>query len=753
MARIKNTNVYVFDTVPEASSFLVGSDQGDGRITKSYRIDTVFGLLPSYGYFTDAPADGQPYLRQDNAWVMVPPSGVGSVFSVFGRTGAVTGQFGDYSSFYAALVHTHTESDITDLQDYLLPADIGSTVQAWSAALDAVTGTNTGDQTSIVGISGTKVQFNNSLSDGDFMFIGDAPTAHTHVESDITDLQDYLLPEDIDTLSELNSLISDATLIDTDDSRLSDARTPLAHTHVEADITDLQDYLLSVDISDINAAGTASSSTWLRGDGVWGTILAGVSSVFGRTAEVVAMEEDYDDFYSLLGHTHTTSEITDLASYTGFDDYYTDTETDTLLSGYQLLSEKGQANGYVPLNGSSLIDSSYLPSYVDDVLEFDDLASFPVTGEIGKVYIALDTNRLYRWSGSTYVGVGGTESIPWGAITGTLSDQTDLQSALNGKENSFSKNTGFNKNFGTSAGTVSEGNHTHAFASLTSKPTTIGGYGITDFNSLGDVRWLRKDTNDTTTGTLRMAANSGITGSGSGTGNVAFFSFFESNGTTRQGYVGMASGSNSDVFLRNDVANSNLNLVAGGGVNGLTFTDSGGTGTVWTSRNDGEGSGLDADLLDGQQGANYMRVNAATTNTNGTNSTSKDTGALILTAGGLGVEQAIFSGGNMNAPNFVLTSDKRKKKDIKTLKVGNFPVKWKEFELKDFPGEKRYGVIAQDVQKYAPELVFENGKGELSVKYIDLFVKKLAEKDNQISSLEEGLELLEEKFKLLVNSL
>lgn len=31
--------------------------------------------------------------------------------------------------------------------------------------------------------------------------------------------------------------------------------------------------------------------------------------------------------------------------------------------------------------------------------------------------------------------------------------------------------------------------HTHTFLSLTSKPTTIAGYGITDFNSLGDARW------------------------------------------------------------------------------------------------------------------------------------------------------------------------------------------------------------------------------------------------------------------------
>ena len=40
--------------------------------------------------------------------------------------------------------------------------------------------------------------------------------------------------------------------------------------------------------------------------------------------------------------------------------------------------------------------------------------------------------------------------------------------------------TAFNKNFGTTAGTVSEGNHTHTFASLTSKPTTLSGYGIAD---------------------------------------------------------------------------------------------------------------------------------------------------------------------------------------------------------------------------------------------------------------------------------
>ncbi|WP_332452575.1 hypothetical protein [Chryseobacterium aquaticum] len=48
---------------------------------------------------------------------------------------------------------------------------------------------------------------------------------------------------------------------------------------------------------------------------------------------------------------------------------------------------------------------SQLPSYVDDVLEFENLTSFPIAGESGKLYLALDSNNLYRWSGSVYIDI------------------------------------------------------------------------------------------------------------------------------------------------------------------------------------------------------------------------------------------------------------------------------------------------------------------------------------------------------------
>ena len=52
---------------------------------------------------------------------------------------------------------------------------------------------------------------------------------------------------------------------------------------------------------------------------------------------------------------------------------------------------------------SGKVPATQLPSYVDDVLEFANLASFPATGENGKIYIAIDTNLTYRWGGSSYV--------------------------------------------------------------------------------------------------------------------------------------------------------------------------------------------------------------------------------------------------------------------------------------------------------------------------------------------------------------
>lgn len=116
----------------------------------------------------------------------------------------------------------------------------------------------------------------------------------------------------------------------------------------------------------------------------------------------------------------------------------------------------------VPLLVNGLIPASVLPSFVDDVLEYNDVASFPATGEANKIYVVLtggNANKTYRWSGSAYVEVspspGSTDAVPegssnlyftnsrassaapvqsvagkTGAITLAISDVNGLQTAL-----------------------------------------------------------------------------------------------------------------------------------------------------------------------------------------------------------------------------------------------------------------------------------------------------------------------------------
>lgn len=70
----------------------------------------------------------------------------------------------------------------------------------------------------------------------------------------------------------------------------------------------------------------------------------------------------------------------------------------SFLSGTPNLSLKADLIG-------GLVPASQLPSYVDDILVFANLASFPVAGESGKIYLAEDSNIIYRWSGVSYVSI------------------------------------------------------------------------------------------------------------------------------------------------------------------------------------------------------------------------------------------------------------------------------------------------------------------------------------------------------------
>lgn len=60
---------------------------------------------------------------------------------------------------------------------------------------------------------------------------------------------------------------------------------------------------------------------------------------------------------------------------------------------------------------SGIINSSNLPSYVDDVLEYNGISNFPENGESGKIYVDTSTNKTYRWGGSDYVEISASLAL------------------------------------------------------------------------------------------------------------------------------------------------------------------------------------------------------------------------------------------------------------------------------------------------------------------------------------------------------
>jgi len=219
------------------------------------------------------------------------------------------------------------------------------------------------------------------------------------------------------------------TVAQGNDVRFSDPRTPTPHTHPFSEITD------NIPISKFNSGTGASSSSYWRGDGTWATI-ATSSGVWGSISGTLSNQTDLQSALNAKANTAHTHQIVDVSGLqTALDSKAATSHTHTLSN----ITQSSAVSGQVPTwNGTTWV---------------------PAT--------------LVIPSGSS--GGGGA----WGSISGTISSQTDLQSALNAKENSFSKNTAFNKNFGSTSGTVTEGNdsrlsnartplsHTHTFSQIT----------------------------------------------------------------------------------------------------------------------------------------------------------------------------------------------------------------------------------------------------------------------------------------------
>lgn len=126
--------------------------------------------------------------------------------------------------------------------------------------------------------------------------------------------------------------------------------------------------------------------------------------------------------YTTASDTYAVASIT-AAGRALIDDADAATMRTTL--GAESSANKGVANGYAPLGADLKVPAANLPAYVDDVLEYANLAALPATGVAGIIYITIATNRSYRWSGTAYVDITGmVDSVNGytGAVVLTKSD-------------------------------------------------------------------------------------------------------------------------------------------------------------------------------------------------------------------------------------------------------------------------------------------------------------------------------------------
>lgn len=107
-----------------------------------------------------------------------------------------------------------------------------------------------------------------------------------------------------------------------------------------------------------------------------------------------------------------TKSVDDLTNYT------TTSGMNTALSGKVSNSSVGTAGGVAELDNTGKVPSSQLPSYVDDVIDgyyntidgkFYEESTYTteIAGEAGKIYISVDTDLQYRWTGSAFSALGG----------------------------------------------------------------------------------------------------------------------------------------------------------------------------------------------------------------------------------------------------------------------------------------------------------------------------------------------------------
>jgi hypothetical protein len=289
--------------------------------------------------------------------------------------------------------HTHVINDVTGLQ----------------TALDEKQPTG---NYSVVGHTHTISDVTNLQTTLD----GKAATVHTHTKSQITDFAHTHTIADLPVAT--NGTSSSTQVVRADDSRLSDSRTPVAHTHAISEVTNLQTELnlkaplASPDLTGTPTAPTATSGTNTTQVATTAFVQTGLATKANTT------------------HTHAISDVTNLQ--TTLDD-----KQATLVSGTNIKTINGTS---ILGSGNLTVDVTTWGQITGDISNQTDLQTILNNkSNVGHTHSIGDVINLQTTlDNKSNVGHTHTKSeITDFAHTHTIGEIINLQTELNQKENTL----------------------------------------------------------------------------------------------------------------------------------------------------------------------------------------------------------------------------------------------------------------------------------------------------------------------------
>ena len=610
-----------------------------------------------------------------------------------------------------------------------------------------------------------------------------APVSHTHNGNQITALTGYVKAESASAIAVTDSLIVALGKLEKalDGKQNTGSYAPSSHNHSSANITSLSGYTKATAVTAISTSDTLNVALGKLEKALDGKQAAGS--------------------YALTSHNHDT--VYAKASHTHDDRYFTETEINSKLAGYQPKGSYAAASHTHTIGQIGALAGYAKAASVSAVTTSDTILT-----AIGKLEKALDGKQA---SGSYASASHNHDSVysklehahAWGEITGKPS--TFTPSGHNQASNTINVMTGYSKPSTTSAISTADSLNT-AIGKLEKAldgKQAAGSYALTSHNHSGvyapvsHTHTATQVTQDAShrfvTDTEKSGWNSKAAGNhnhngvyapashshswDSVTGKPSSFTPSSHNqaSSTINSMSGYSKPSTTSAIATTDTLNAAIGKLekaldgkqAAGSYAASNHNHSGVYAPVshgnhvpatQTANNkiflrcDNTWHTITPAEIGAQPAGSYA---ASSHNHNGVYAPASHTHAYLPTSGGTISGALTVTGQILSNADVVAYSDKRVKTNVVKIddalnKVDQISGYTYDMQGLDFKGKRQAGVIAQELLEVLPEAVVQDDNGMYAVRYtniIPLLIEAIKEEKSKRENLEERLAKIEKMLE------